>query len=106
MTPLTFPYGLKFNTKAYIGPGGGNTTLGQEGFLLEDLISGKKILCHATQAGEPSFGCEKTSATISPLISGCLIPEIAIILTDKCGTQLDERPTKLCATPKIKLKQG
>ena len=46
--------------------------------------SGNKT--QATQAEEPSFGCEKVSMTL-PLKSGCLTPLITIPLIIICGAQ-------------------
>ena len=44
-------------------PRGGCAVLDQEGGLLGVSTSEKKTLYHATQAGEPSVGCEKNTAT-------------------------------------------
>ena len=69
--------------------------------LLEDLTSGNRTRSHATQAGEPSVGCEKSSATTSLLRSVCQTHQIAISLIDMSVMWLSEKPTKFHATPKM-----
>ena len=58
-------------------------------------MSGDWTLHHATQAEEPNVGCQEISVTTSPLTSGSLTPQIAILLIIMCGVQMSERPTKL-----------
>ena len=83
-------------------PGEGSATLDWEGGCCKTLYLATG-LCHATQAGEPSLGFEKISATTSLLTFGCLTPQIAIPLIIIRGAWLSKRPTKLC-TNKNELK--
>ena len=79
--------------------------LGLRGWLLEDPVSDNRTMHHATQVGESGVDCQKISATISPLTSGHLIPQIAIPLIIMCEAQLCKRPTKLHPTPNSSIYQ-
>ena len=60
---------------------------------------------HATNAIEPSLGCQKNSATTSPQTSGHLIPWIAVSLIIMCRAWLSKRPTRLRAAPNMNRRQ-
>ena len=99
MHPFIFSYGLRLNTEAY--------TKCQEAEVLtwiKRVAAGRsdnRTQYHVTQAGEPSVGCQKISATISLQKSGHLTPQIAILLIIVCGPETGEKPMRLRATPKI-----
>ena len=66
MPPFIFPHGLKLNMEAY--------TKCMEKVVLpwiKRMAAGRsynRTLCHDTQAGEPSLGCQKISDHITPKI--------------------------------------
>ena len=62
-------------------------------------MSNNRTRRHAIEAREPSVGREKIPATISPLTSVRLTPQIAIPLIITCGARLRERDQQISVQP-------
>ena len=76
-------------------------------FWIKRVAAGRPYIweqdCHVIQAGEVSLGCEKISATTSPITSSYQTLQIAISLIIMCRAWLSKRPTKLCTIPEGKV---
>ena len=72
MLSFIFLHGFRLNTE-------GNIKCLEEAVLLEESTSNNITPHYATQVKEPSIGCEKISATSSPLTSGHLTPQFTIL---------------------------
>ena len=66
-------------------------------WLLDNPTFCTRTLRYVKQTGEPNFGFQEISATISLLTSRRLTLQIVNPLIIMCGSQLSERPTKLKA---------
>ncbi|CAI9715721.1 Hypothetical predicted protein [Octopus vulgaris] len=67
-------------------------------------MSGNRTLHHATQAGEPSHGCQTISATTSPLTSGHLTRQTAAPLDYHMWDTVERETNKTCYNTKDELK--